>query len=77
MICPECEKESKISKVYPGSSLMTLMYAAPFYDERGEYHHHDPNVITTTYKCTNGHAWTEIRKLGSCWCGWGDKVGET
>lgn len=72
MICPECQKEGKKSMVYPGVSSTTLMYCAPFYDEKGEFHNHDSNITTTPYSCSNGHEWTE-KSSGSCWCGWPHK----
>ena len=69
VICPECAKEGKKSFVYPGPTMSTLMYCAPFYDEEGKLHHHDCNSHTTTYTCSNNHTWTVCKK-GSCWCGW-------
>lgn len=72
MKCPQCVKEGKKSKVYPGVSMTTAMWCPPFYDEEGNYHHHDSNVTTTEYSCSNGHKWTE-KTSGSCWCGWGKK----
>ena len=69
MLCPECVKEGKTSKVYPGCSFCTDMYCPPFYDEAGNYHHHDRNYVTTSYRCSNGHSFNECKK-NSCWCGW-------
>lgn len=51
-------------------STTTSMYCPIFYDEDGECHNHDANTLTTQYKCSNGHEWTESTG-GSCWCGWG------
>ena len=69
MICPECKRQGLKSRVYVGTSSVTLMYSAPFYDEEGKYHDHDPNTRTTSYSCSNGHKWVES-SCGSCWCGW-------
>jgi len=69
MICPECKKQGLKSMVFPGSSSTTLMYCQPFYDPEGQYHHHDSNITTTEYECSNGHQWTE-KTSGTCWCGW-------
>jgi len=69
MICPECKAQGLESRVYVGISSTTLMYCQPFYDEKGEYHHHDFNTTTTPYSCSNGHEWSE-RYKGKCWCGW-------
>lgn len=70
MICPQCQKEGKKSIIYPGMGYTTLVWNPPFYDENGKYHHHDTNATTSEYKCSNGHAWTEVT-YPSCWCGWG------
>jgi hypothetical protein len=69
MICEQCKTECKTSKVCPGVGATTLVYNPPFYDEHGKYHHHDSNVTTSTYTCSNGHEWS-ARSTGSCWCGW-------
>jgi hypothetical protein len=70
MICPVCEKLGKKSTVYPdGWRSQTLLYCQPFYDEAGEYHHHDRNTTTSGYRCSNGHQW-KTEERGSCWCGW-------
>lgn len=70
MKCPECVKENKKSFVNVGMSMTTAMYAAPFYDEEGKYHHHDPNTTSTEYSCSNGHRWTH-KSTSTCWCGYG------
>jgi hypothetical protein len=69
MICSECKKVGKKSKVYSGASSSTLMHCQPFYDEDGKYHNHDMNITTTNYSCSNGHSWQEHYR-SSCWCGW-------
>lgn len=70
MRCPECVEAGQRSKVYVGLSTTTLMYAQPFYDEDGRWHHHDPNQTTTEYTCSNGHSWKET--TGPHQCAWGD-----
>ncbi len=70
MICPQCKKEGKKSKVYVSMGTSTLLFCPPLYDEDGKYHDHDSNITTQEYTCSNGHKWaTETH--GSCWCGWG------
>ena len=71
MLCPECQKLELKSKVYPGLGMETLMYCAPFYDEQGAYHHHDLNITTSKFTCSNSHTW-EQRIGHGCWCGWPD-----
>jgi hypothetical protein len=72
MICSECQKEGKKSRVTGGAGATTCMYFAPYWDEEGRQHDHDGNITTYSYSCSNGHVWTE-QKTGSCWCGWGAK----
>ena len=62
MKCPECVKESKRSRVNIGTSSTTCMGVQWYYDEEGRYHYHDPNTITTSYSCSEGHRWTERSK---------------
>jgi len=72
MICKECSKAGLKSCVYSHGGSRTLMYSAPFWDENGCYHDHDPNIGTYGYECSNGHTWTESSR-SSCWCGWPNK----
>ena len=67
MKCPECVKNNQKSTMSVGASMTTLMYSAPFYDEEGRYHSHNPNTTTTEYSCSNGHRWSESVKP-KCWC---------
>lgn len=79
MKCPYCVEEGKRSKVYDLGGSVTLMGGNfSFYDENGIFHHHDPNMITSYYSCTNDHHWSERRKA-SCptsYCDW-NKNNET
>ena len=65
MKCPECVRDGERSIVTIGPGYSTLAYAAPFYDEEGRHHHHDPNVHTSEYSCSRGHSWAEVHR-GSC-----------
>ena len=68
MICLECAKEKKLSKVYSGVPYTTLSYSLPFYDELGRPHDHNNNISVVNYSCSNGHIWEE-RSVSKCWCG--------
>lgn len=60
MKCSQCIEENKKSTVSSeGCSTTLLGYGGPFYDEDGIYHDHDPNIVTTYYRCSNGHRWHE------------------
>lgn len=65
MKCPECVKAGTPSRVFIDGSSSTCMYCQPFYDEEGVYHHHDTNIFTDGYHCSNGHAW-KTRRRGRC-----------
>lgn len=69
VFCPECRKEDRKSYVCPGLATETAMWCPAFYDEEGRLHHHDLNITTQAFTCSNGHSW-ETRTGGSCWCGW-------
>jgi hypothetical protein len=72
MICKTCREEGTVSEVYPGVSETTLMHFSPWYDEKGVYHSHNGNTVTTSYKCSNGHQWTDKRESSPCpGCNWG------
>lgn len=73
MKCPQCIEEGKTSRVQDIGSSRTLIGSRSFYDEDGRHHHHDRNTTTTTYRCSNGHVWTEETKK-SCWCGWPNRI---
>ena len=59
MICPQCKKLGKRSRVYCGVSIVTCIGYTPYYDEDGNYHQNDPNKTTTEYSCSHGHFWSE------------------
>jgi len=65
MICEKCKEQGLKStvRILPGTS--TLMYSAPFYDENGVYHDHDPNHHSGGYRCSNGHQW-RVSYQASC-----------
>lgn len=66
MKCPECVAAEQTSKVYPLGSAKTSIGWSPFWDEQGVYHAHDPNRVSSAYKCSNGHCWLEDGVLLPC-----------
>lgn len=59
MICESCKKEDKKSYVYEGCTNITLAYTIQTYDENGKLlPSHNPNTITKSFNCSNGHSWT-------------------
>lgn len=60
IICPICEKQGTKSKVYSKGAMTTLMGYPSYYDEDGNYHHHNRNLITEQFNCEFGH--TFVRK---------------
>lgn len=80
MKCPKCVEDGERSTLTGGVGTTTLMYAAPFYDEDGNYHDHNPNATTTSYQCSRGHRITVTthRRCGSCdWGSNSDQVTAT
>lgn len=63
MKCPTCIAEGKTSTVTRGARRSTLMASVEFWDENGMHHpRHNPNTVTTDYRCSNGHSWSEKDK---------------
>jgi hypothetical protein len=74
MICQECKAAGQKSTVTPLGGSTTAMYCAPYYDEDGKYHHHDANVVTESFSCSNGHKWVS-QKYNKCpGCDWPNDV---
>ena len=69
MKCPVCVKLGLKSTLTEGAGMSTMMYSAPYYDEDGNYHNHDPNTHTHTLACSNGHKMTVSHKSGCIPCG--------
>jgi hypothetical protein len=65
MICETCKSLGLNSTISVGPIFTTLMASYSFYDENGEYHHHDPNKIITSLRCSNGHSF-ETSKTTPC-----------
>ncbi len=57
--CEVCEKESKKYSVTSSGSMSTSLATREWWDKDGNYHFDNPNTITTSYKCSNGHSWEE------------------
>ena len=53
-----------------------MVYYKPYYDEDGNYHHHDGNKHIMRYSCSKGHIWSErtFKKCPSC--NYGNKLPE-
>ena len=67
LTCPECQQAGQTSKLFPQGSSATLLYCPPFYDESGQYHHHDSNRTTTHFHCSNGHEFSRAEpSIGCC-----------
>lgn len=66
MKCPECVKLGQRSQVRGGEGTVTShLLVDRFWDEEGATHVHDPNVITSYFDCSEGHAFQQ-RRLRSC-----------
>jgi hypothetical protein len=76
MICPICKVKNLKSILKDYGSMVTCLYCIPFYDEDGNYHHHDRNNITTGYDCSNGHKFNIVtqKKCPQENCDWNKKL---
>jgi hypothetical protein len=59
MRCPKCVHDDLRSTVQIGHSWSTCMAGSQYYDEHGNFVSSDPNTVSTGYRCSNGHAWSE------------------
>lgn len=68
MICQQCKKEGRESKVHCDYTTSTLLGWSPYFDEEGNLHVHDPNKKADGYRCSNGHYWAEsyLKKCPNC-----------
>lgn len=53
--CPVCVEEETKSIVYENGGKCSTKTSVCFYDEEGEYHSHDPGIVTQNFRCSNGH----------------------
>lgn len=68
--CQECEKQGLTPDRidYIGSSA-TLLGGSTFWDKDGQEHYHNPNSYTHSYKCSNGHVWSDKEQKPCPACG--------
>ncbi len=66
--CKSCAMADKKSKVYPKFESATT--GDIYYDEEGKLHTHTQTSGSVSYKCSNGHEWTDSTNNSACWCGW-------
>lgn len=74
MLCPACQREGKrsIVRITTDATKAALADKLPknhYFDEDGQEHSHDPNIIRTDYRCSNDHVFYELSSWG-CWCGY-------
>ena len=72
MKCPTCVAEGVRSRLTISPGMTTLMYSAPYYDEDGIYHSHDPNTTSFGWQCTEGHKGNSERGTRCPSCDWGN-----
>ena len=70
MICEKCKDQGGKSRVYPGIPTTTSMYYHPYYDEDGNFVDENPNTITWSHRCSNGHRWDIRTTLGETTVEW-------
>lgn len=68
MRCPICEKQELSSKYYFSHNTIgaTLLSSIDYYDEKGRFHYHDPNIHTVRSECSNGHKFIHRRMRNCC-----------
>lgn len=64
--CEICKIENKRHDVFRTGRQTTNIEANPFYDKGGNYHWHDPNIVTEWYRCSNHHQFKVVRDIRPC-----------
>ena len=63
--CPFCVKLGWKSNVdTPIWCTSTAMAWRTYYDESGKFHSDNPNIITISYSCSQGHRWVQRKRAG-------------
>jgi len=63
--CPLCVKDGLTSTIrVPGRGVSTDSCVKCFYDETGEFHRHDPNLLTQPLLCSRGHQLVLVTRFG-------------
>ncbi len=70
MICPLCKEEGKKSEVFFEHSSTSCMGYSPHWDNKGNFHNHDPNPTKDHYHCSKGHHWQEEQERSCPNCDW-------
>jgi hypothetical protein len=70
MICPTCASTNERSTVRVIRTTPGALPKDHFWDEDGNEHSHNPNVIVTEYQCSNSHRFAERSSWECCVCGY-------
>lgn len=70
MICEQCRTSGQRSTVRIVGTKQGRVPSDHFFDEQGVEHSHNPNVVSTIYKCSNGHSFEERSSWQCAACGW-------
>jgi len=68
-LCYQCYEEGFENELEFQKMSQTVMAVNEFYDDDG-LHHHDPNVISTYYKCSEGHELVLMERSLCPICNW-------
>lgn len=71
MKCPECETRNKNSIVYSRSSARTELPFIASPPGPGGPHLHDPNKLTESFECSNGHRFKRESTTACSRCDYG------
>jgi hypothetical protein len=72
MICPTCSAAGQRStlRIIPAKPAIHPLPKDEYFDEAGEWHSHNPNVIITHYRCSKGHKFSERSSWQCSVCGY-------
>lgn len=68
MICKKCQEAGLRSTIRVLGTKKGQVPKDFFFDEDGVEHSHDPNIVTTLLRCSNGHRMEEKSSWGCGAC---------
>lgn len=74
MKCPECLARNKTSIVYTRSSIRTDVGFTASAPGPGGPHLHDPNKLTESFECSNGHRFKRESRIACPKCNYGHEA---
>jgi hypothetical protein len=64
--CEICKADGNNPNVFRTGRQTTALEFELFHDKGGNYHWHDPNIVTEWYRCDNHHIFKIVKNIRPC-----------